>query len=71
MMNALKTGYLAHSRFAKISQSVDADDDVPAPKYGEKFERSGGGVWLADPPANGVTRLPTWDPKVDERAAAS
>ena len=47
MMNALKTGYLAHSRFAKISQSVDADDDVPAPKYGEKFERSGGGEGLS------------------------
>ena len=46
MMNALKTGYLAHSRFAKISQSVgnESDDDVVVPKYGEKFERSGGGV---------------------------
>jgi len=39
MMSALKSGIIAHSRFARI-----ADGEYKPQKYGDKMERSGGGV---------------------------
>jgi len=39
MMSAIKSGVVSHSRFAKM-----AERDFKATKYGERMERSGGGV---------------------------
>jgi len=39
MMSAIKSGAVSHSRFAKM-----AERDFKAGKYGERMERSGGGV---------------------------